>query len=591
MSFNIFHAIDGESYERTYKASDLRRRIASYLAPNSGVIATASAATVALALTGGGAAIATAQAVDSFKAGASLTISLAWAVAVTLLGVGTWLSNSLLRRVLALVTAAVAQRIRCDLFSALLRQDLAFFDAQKSGALTSRVMTDTNDFTALAQLVSDLIAHILLIMLLSSTLFFIDPGLAVLALAVAPTFILTSLVFRRLARNTGRAVQRRSAEIAAVVHETIEGIAVARSFRRETAMSQSFDLLTQRAYDVGARQGRVQHAIYPVLDMLAGGWLALVLYAGGVRVLSGEITVGSWFLFLQIIFIFHLPLTAVASFWSIFQRGISAAERIFALIDMQPNLRQIACDPLADLQGRIDIENVSFSYHPGKIVLDKFSLSIQPGEKVALVGTTGAGKSSVIRMVARLYEFDAGDLRIDGRDIRRLNLSDYRRQIGLVPQVPVLFKGTVADNIGYGRPNATEAEVAAAACAVADGEWLRHLADGLMTQVGERGSLLSVGQRQLVALARIVLQNPALLLLDEATANIDPVTESLLREGLEQAAKGRTSIIVAHRLSTVLSADWIVVMDHGSIVEQGRHNELLARNGAYAALSQAYFGQ
>jgi len=288
--------------------------------------------------------------------------------------------------------------------------------------------------------------------------------------------------------------------------------------------------------------------------------------------------------------IFFYPITSIASFWSQFQQGLAASERVFALIDDEPQVVQTAQEPVERLHGEIVFDKVTFNYSTGRnAVLQDFSLTIPAGETLAIVGHTGAGKSSLVKLLMRFYEFQGGRLLIDGRDIRTLDLSDYRLQLGLVPQVPFLFSGTVADNIRYGRPGASDEAVDAAARQLGDGSWLDDLPQGVNTDVGERGARLSLGQRQLVALARVLLQDPAILLLDEATASIDPITEAQVQAALATVLSGRTSIVIAHRLSTIRSADRIIVLRSGEIIEEGDHEGLLARGGHYAELYTTYF--
>ncbi|MCC6705295.1 MAG: ATP-binding cassette domain-containing protein, partial [Thermomicrobiales bacterium] len=282
-------------------------------------------------------------------------------------------------------------------------------------------------------------------------------------------------------------------------------------------------------------------------------------------------------------------LTSIASFWSQFQQGLSAAERVFALIDATPKVIQKAEHDPGRLFGEINFRDIEFAYVEGQPILREFNLHIRPGETVALVGHTGAGKSTLGKLITRFYEFQDGQLLIDGHDIRFLDLALYRRQVGMVPQTPFLFTGTVADNIRYPRPEASDAEVERAAKQIAGGDWVDALPNALETEIGERGRGLSMGQRQLVALARLVLQDPAIVIMDEATASVDPLTEAQIQEGLDIVLASRTSIVIAHRLSTIRHADRIIVLDHGRIVEEGTHDSLLETGGRYANLYETYF--
>ena len=292
---------------------------------------------------------------------------------------------------------------------------------------------------------------------------------------------------------------------------------------------------------------------------------------------------------MQSIGILWFPLTSIASFWSQFQLGLSASERVFALIDAEPRVQQVDQQPVPRLDGRIEFKDVFFQYTEQQTVLAGFNLTIKAGETVALVGHTGAGKSSLGKLVARFYEFQGGEILIDGRDIRTFDLHAYHRRLGIVPQVPFLFSGTVADNIRYARPQATDEEVAAVAQNIGWGDWLEALPNGLDTEVGEEGKALSMGQRQLVALARVLLQDPSIIILDEATASVDPLTEAQIQEGLDLVLENRTAIIIAHRLSTIRHADRIIVLSRGSIVEEGSHDLLMRQGGHYAQLYNTYF--
>jgi ATP-binding cassette subfamily B protein len=305
---------------------------------------------------------------------------------------------------------------------------------------------------------------------------------------------------------------------------------------------------------------------------------------------AGVVTVGAWYLFIMSLDQFFFPVLNLSAFSAQIQSGLSAAERVFALIDADPNVVQTDKRNVPPLKGQVQFEHVNFRYTDNEPVLTDFNLTIHPGENIAFVGHTGAGKSSIAKLIARFYEFQEGSLLVDGNDIRTLDLPQYRRQLGIVSQVPFLFSGTVADNIRYAAPNATDAQMLAMARKIGDGEWLETLPSGIETEVGERGARLSMGQRQLVALMRVLMQNPAIFILDEATASVDPFTEWQIQRALDLILKNATSILIAHRLSTVKAANRIIVMEKGGIIQEGTHNALLAQpEGHYAMLYNTYF--
>ncbi|MEJ7651877.1 MAG: ABC transporter ATP-binding protein [Chloroflexia bacterium] len=405
----------------------------------------------------------------------------------------------------------------------------------------------------------------------------IMPVIVAIALGFAP-----SPGARRSARSAPGSVNSN-------VQEAVAGVAVAKNFRQENSMYEEFLEVNQQAYVVNLRSGFVFNGIFPLLVVVANLGTTLVVYYGGRSVQSGQVSAGDWYLFVQSVTIFWFPITSIASFWSQFQQGLSASERVFALIDAEPRVIQTNALPVGRLAGRIEFQDFDFGYNTQQPVFKRFNLTIEAGETVALVGHTGAGKSSIGKLVARFYEFQGGRLLIDGRDLREFELSSYRRRLGVVPQTPFLFAGTIAGNIGYSRPDATPDEIESVARRVGEGEWLESLPAGLDTVVGEMGRGLSMGQRQLVALARVLLQDPSIVILDEATASVDPLTEELIQEGLDVVLEGRTSIVIAHRLSTIRHADRIIVLSRGEIVEEGDHDSLLRAGGHYADLYNTYF--
>lgn len=585
----VLDGLDTEDYDRSYSDRELLARIVSYFRPYGRQIVVIGAAIALNSLAGTGGPILISYGVDLVARDPSTPTLLLLAGGVLLLGGLAWLFNFVQQALSARVVGDVVLRVREDVFEAVIRNDLSFYDEHPSGKIVSRVTSDTQDFSEVVTLTTSLLSQVLLVIILSAWLFAINPWLTLLLLGMTPLAVGVALSFRRLARQVTQHARRVTAKINAQIQESVSGIMVAKSFRQEQAVYATFLANNEQGYRVGLRRGLTLNSIFPALGAASGLGVAALVYAGGQATRSAGLSPGDWYLFMQAVGFYWWPLINIASFWSQFQDGLSAAERAFALIDARPKVVQEGSEPVGRLRGHLEFRNLRFAYTATEEVLPDFCLDIRPGETVALVGHTGAGKSSVARLIGRFYEFEGGELRVDGHDIRRLDLDAYRRQVGVVPQEPFLFSGTVRDNIRYGDPDASDEQVWAVAQRISSGEWLGALPHGLDTDVGERGANLSMGQRQLVALARVMLKDPAVLILDEATASVDPFTETQIQEGLEALMRDRTAIIIAHRLSTVRNADRILVMDRGRIVEEGSHDELLARGGHYADLYNTYF--
>jgi ATP-binding cassette, subfamily B, bacterial len=586
----IMGGLNAEEYDRSYSDRELVGRIAAYFRPHLRKVGLVAGMVTLTSLTGTVTPIVISRAIDTLEGNPQVQVLLAAAAVVTVLGSLNWVFSFVQQWFSARAVANVVLALREDAFRAVMRRDLSFFDQYASGRIVSRVTSDTQDFATTVTLTVDLLSQLVLVGVISVVMFTRNVQLALITLALGPIVVLIALVFRRLARHTMQQAQRAQATVNATIQETISGIAVAKNFRQEATIYSDFQATNELAYRIQLRRVAVFGSIFPLLNTVSGIGVAIIIYAGGLLAINRTLTVGEWYLFVQSLAIFFYPITSIASFWSQFQQGLAASERVFALIDDEPLVVQTAQDPVGRLRGEISFERVTFNYSTGRnAVLHDFSLTIPAGETLAIVGHTGAGKSSLVKLIMRFYEFQGGRLLIDGRDIRTLDLSHYRRQLGLVPQVPFLFSGTVADNIRYGRPDASDEEVATAARKLGDGSWLDDLSEGINTDVGERGARLSLGQRQLVALARILLQDPAILLLDEATASIDPITEAQVQAALATVLRRRTSIVIAHRLSTVQAADRIIVLREGQIIEEGDHEGLLARGGHYAELYTTYF--
>ncbi|HLV37776.1 MAG TPA: ABC transporter ATP-binding protein [Spirillospora sp.] len=585
----IMDGLDAEEYDRQYKDSELVRRILGYFRPQLPRMIAVSIAIFLTSLINTGLPIFISDSIDRIAANPlpeNLALALVGVIGINTLG---WLFNAVRQWQSAAAVGNVTLKLRQDAVDAVLRRDLSFYDTFPSGKIVSRVTSDTQAFSSVVQLATDLMSQVLLVFLLLGYLFTVSVQLTTILLILAPFIIVTALAFRHIARNTVTQSRRVNAVVSSHIQETISGIHIAKTFRQEQAVYEEFLDVNAQSYHINLRTGYTFSSIFPILNLLAGFGTAALVYFGVIDAQAGGLTAGQWFLFIQGLQLFWFPLTSIASFWSQFQLGLAAGERVFALIDNDPKVIQTDSVVLPEIKGEIRFENVDFRYTDKEQVLENFSLTIHPGETLALVGHTGSGKSSIGKLIARFYEFQGGRILIDGVDIRTLDLHAYHGKLGIVTQTPFLFDGTIADNIRYGRTDASDEEVRRAAQMVGNGDWLVALPDGLNTHVGERGSNLSMGQRQLVALARVLLQDPSIFILDEATASVDPLTETLIQEGLDVVLANRTSVVIAHRLSTVKNADRIIVLREGKIIEEGNHESLLRQGGHYAELYNTYF--
>lgn len=586
---SVMRGLDAEAYDRKYSDRELVGRILSYFRPHATKAIIITLAVFLMASAAAAMPIIISNGVASMTSDDSQSLPVTLIIIAFIVGASVWVFNWIRRQLTTQVIADVILAMRTDAFSAAARQDLSFYDEYSSGRIVSRITSDTQEFGEVAILSTDVINQLAVAIILIGTLFTIEWRLTLLVLVMAPFVITAALGFRNIARRVTQQASRALGEVNKAIQEAVTGIRVAKNFRQEHAIYDDFRAINEQTYKINVRRGFIVSNIFPTLNILSGIGTAILVYFGGRSAIAGAISIAAWYLFVATVDRFWFPMSNLSAFWSQFQAGLSATERVFALMDVEPVVIQTDKKPLPQLNGDIRFDKVLFRYSEQEQVLNHFTLRIAPGESIALVGHTGAGKSSIIKLIARFYEFQGGSLTIDGHDIRNLELASFRRQLGIVSQVPFLFAGTVADNIRYGRPEATDGEIQAIANQIGDGEWLETLPNSLNSEVGERGSRLSMGQRQLVALTRVLLQAPRIFILDEATASVDPFTESQIQEALNLIMQNSTAIIIAHRLSTVRATDRIIVLQKGQIIEQGSHQTLMGLNGHYAELYDTYF--
>ncbi len=585
----FFSDLAREDYDRSYSDWELVRRLATYFRRHGKKLTTTLVATLIVAVAAASSPVLVSLGVGLLDENPQSSLLYLIALALFALGAVIWMANWVRRRAVVRVIGDVMLDLRKEAFRATASHDMSFYDEHASGKVVSRITSDTNEFAQVAVLLTELITQMAQVVILIIVLFQVDVRLTLLVLAMLPVLFLASLGFRRWARNVIRRSMRAVANVNASIKEAVTGITVAKNFRQEEAIYHEFEMVNLQSYSVNVRRGFVLALVFPTLNAMMAVGTAIVVFVGGLGAAQGAIAVGTWYLFLRSVDRFWFPVLGLSSFWSQIQGGLSAAERVFALIDAESAVIQSAHLQVPKLSGDIQFADVDFHYRPNEPVLEAFNLTIEPGEDLALVGHTGAGKSSIVKLVTRFYEFQGGQITVDGLDIRSLDLRDYRRQIGLVPQNPFLFSGTVLENIRYASPDATEDEIEELARRIGSGEWMEALPDGLHSEVGERGKRLSMGQRQLVSLMRVLVQRPAIFVLDEATASVDPFTETQIQQALQLILADTTSILIAHRLSTVRASDRIIVLRKGNIIEEGDHDRLLTDGGHYAELYNTYF--
>ncbi|PWI46635.1 ABC transporter [Candidatus Heimdallarchaeota archaeon B3_Heim] len=610
MGFGI--GLGAEEYDRSYKDRDLVRRVLAYFSPYKNSLIIVTLFLFAQSIVNALIPIISREAILQLEIAEDIEqqqLYIIFLIGITLiLNTLGWVFNYYRQTLSSKVIGDAVLDLRKDVNVSVLNHDMSFYDKYPTGKIVSRINTDSRDFGQTADQLSQTISSILLVGIMFAVMLTINVELTLVVLLLVPFIFVIALSFRKAARRLTLVGQRALAVVNAFVQESFTGIQIAKTFRQESKLFGKFKSVNKQSYQANLKRAYLLNFIFPAMSTVQGIALALLVIVGGTATLNNELQAADFYLFLQSLQLFFFPLFIIASFWPSFQSGLSAAERIFALIDTPPAVIQNDTIVSKKIEGKIIFKDLTFSYVEGKEVLDKgktsdnkmkakkevkvfdgFSLIIKPGESLAIVGHTGAGKSSLAKLLARFYEFQSGDILIDDVNIRDYNLKEYRKHIGIIHQVPFLWGDTLENNVKYGRADASSEDVRWALEQAGGADWVDDLPQGLNTNIRERGSLLSMGQRQLVALARVLLENPSILVLDEATASVDPFTETRIQEALEKTIKGRTSIIIAHRLWTVRQVDRIIVLDHGKIVEEGNHDQLIEKNGVYAQLYNTYF--
>jgi ABC-type multidrug transport system fused ATPase/permease subunit len=500
----------------------------------------------------------------------------------------TWGGQYLENVYLAYAGQSIIYRMRTQMFDHLQRLSLSFFDTHKVGKLMSRVQNDVSQIQELVtQGILTLLTSLLTLVGIAIIMITMNPRLALFTLAVIPFMILVTIIWQKYARQAFIRVRRAIATVNSQLQEDMSGVRVIQSLSREEENMEQFDQVNRAHLDANVTAVKFEALMMPMVNFFTGISYAIVIIYGGYQVLDGVMSVGVLMSFMLYVQRFFDPVLELSMQYTELQRAMASGARIFELLELEPEIKDKPdALELPLVRGEIAFRDMSFAYEPGKNVLHDINLTVKPGETVAIVGQTGSGKSSLVSLTARFYEVAKGSVTVDGYDVRAVTQQSLRKQIGIVPQDPILFSGTIEENIKFGRLDATREQVMEVAKTVGAHNFINRLDKGYETMVGQRGLNLSAGQRQLICLARAILADPRILILDEATSNVDTNTERIMQRALHKLTRGRTCLTIAHRLSTVTKADRIIVLDQGRIVEEGSHKELLSKQGFYYKMYQ-----
>ncbi len=526
---------------------------------------------------------------DRLELGEGWTAVAPYAITYVGLSILLWGLQVVQSIIVTIVTQKIIKRIQMETYQSLQEHDLSFFDRQATGKIMSRLTNDSQELNEMINVVANFISNFVIVFSVLGVMFYVNWRLALVTLGMGPIVFLVGLLFRRVIRQTSGKWRAAIGKVNASFQESVSGISVAKAFGREDKSKEEFEVINDATFQLARKRAFAITGIWPVMDGISilgvfginlfGSWLFFANLASSSTIL--------FFIFLLNRFLY--PLMRVAAQISTIQSGFAAMERIFSIIDAEKIVKNPENPIIKEIEGQISFENVHQHYIEGTPVLKNINLEIKSGESIAIVGHTGAGKTTIASLLMRFYDINGGSIKIDGVDLRDFDIQNLRSQIGLVSQDVFLFSGTVLDNIRYSKPDATIEEIENVLRIVSAIEFIDALPDGLDTVLGERGKGLSAGQRQMVSFARTLLTDPKILILDEATAAVDAYTESKIQDALDKLLANRTSIVIAHRLTTIKNSDRIIVLDHGELVEQGNHDSLMNEKGLYSELYETYF--